>query len=42
LKGTIQKVLIENAHSGRLENYLQVDLEKDYSNFVNQIIDIEL
>ena len=42
LKGTTQKVLIENAHTGRLENYLQVELDGDYSDFVNKIIDIKL
>lgn len=42
LKGTRQKVLIENAHSGRLENYLQIELEKDFGDSINKIVEIKL
>lgn len=40
IKGTKQKVLIETAHLGRLENYLQIELDSDYSNQIGKIIEI--
>lgn len=40
INGTKQKVLIETANLGRLENYLQVYLDSDYSNKIGEIIEI--
>lgn len=42
LKNTEQKVLIESAFVGRLENYLPISLKDDYSNYINNIINIKL
>lgn len=38
--GTKQKVLIETTHLGRLENYLQIELNSDYSKQIGKIIEI--
>lgn len=42
LKNTEQKVLIESAFVGRLENYLPISLKDDYSNYINNIVNIKL
>lgn len=40
LKGTKQKVLIESSNTGRLENYLLVDLKNNYENNIGNIVEI--
>lgn len=39
-KNTKQKVLIETKNSGRLENYLQVELNGNFSNDIGKILEI--
>ena len=38
LEGTVQKVLVEGKGKGRLENYLQVDIDRDYNKYIGEII----
>lgn len=40
LKGTKQKILIETKNLGRLENYLQIKLNKDYEQNIGEILEI--
>ena len=42
LVGTKQKVLIESLNTGRLENYLLVDLKGNYENNIGEILEIIL
>lgn len=42
LKGTVQKVLVEGKGKGRLENYLQVDIDKDYNKYIGEIISMTI
>lgn len=40
INGTRQKVLIESEKFGRLENYLQIELQDDYSKNIGEIVEM--